>query len=92
MIILAELSYKGYSAARDASWQTLTENNIGDLPVDVFKLAQDMGIKVVPYSKSRSLMMLLGLARHMQIMTDFMSAFWVKVTYFMMTMYPVRGA
>lgn len=59
-----ELGYKRYSAARDASWRVIAENNIDSLPVDVFRLAQDMGIKVVPYSKGNPLMVLLGVSRH----------------------------
>lgn len=59
-----EFSYKRYTVARNASWRILAENNINSLPVDVFKLAQDMGIKVVPYSACGFIVKLLGVARY----------------------------
>ena len=60
---MKDLSYKNYSKARDASWRILADNNITSLPVDVSGLAQNMGIKVVPYSKGNTLMKLLGVAK-----------------------------
>ncbi len=59
--VMDKFTYKNYTNARDASWQLIVDMGIDSLPVDVFKLAKDLGIKIIPYSKSNLAMFLIGL-------------------------------
>ncbi len=56
-----DFKYKNYTDARNASWQVIIDMGINSLPVDVFKLARDLGINVMPYRKSKLFMFCIGL-------------------------------
>lgn len=58
---MKEFNYFDYAKARDATWRVIADYGISSLPVDVFDLAQRMGIKVIPYSKCGALMRLMGI-------------------------------
>lgn len=44
-------SYGRYKNVRNASWQTLIDNNICELPINVLEIADNLGIKVLKNSE-----------------------------------------
>lgn len=66
------MNYKDYQNARDAAWRTLIEFGINELPVRISPGIKQMGIALVPYSKSGEFLAELGLA-HLMRETDGLS-------------------
>lgn len=48
-------AYARYKKTRNASWQALIDNNVGSLPVDVIKIANDNGITLIKDSDAHEL-------------------------------------
>lgn len=56
--------YSDYQKARDKSWEIIFKYKINSLPVDLFRLAKQLKIKIISYDKGKSLIKTMGLEDH----------------------------